>query len=206
MKQLTIGKMRMQVFFQLFFVFPIFSINMFMTPKFDKEYKRIMEGGVYGSVGGTATGPNRSENPTQTQTNTNTQTNQKTSQNLNTSGQTPQFTKITNRKINPSNSQFFSKIDYSKDNQGKQLDNTKLNTYDYVNSLSSRIQTGQAIHPTHLNNLAGILEANPEITREFKTKGINLDTIKKNYLKQGYMTSNVNIDKNLESRFKNIFR
>lgn len=171
-----------------------------MTEKFDKLFKKLLhEDGVYGSVGGTSVGPNKVNSSQGTQQNTSTN---KTG----TNARQRTFGRITNKKMDPSQNEFYSKFDFSKGEQENQLDDKKVNSYDYVTNIANRIQTGQAVNPVHLQNLAGIMEANPELAREFKQKGINYDALSKSYLKQGVIGSNTQIDRNLETRFKNLLR
>lgn len=158
-----------------------------------------MEGNAItgGSIGGNQYGPTggtSSASPAITKTAGNNRSN---------SGTQQTYKKIDMKRIDQNKNRLMSTMDLTK--QDPNLTPDKTNSAEYVNNLANNILAGKNIHPTHLNELAGVLEANPEAAKDLKMRGISSDLIKNSYLKPGNgLQGNVNQD--LENRYKNIFR
>lgn len=163
-----------------------------MTAKFDEVFRKyIVEASVYSSnpVGGSSVGGSVGGNQ---------QTNQ------GSSGTKGSYAgkKILNNKPDPQKFRTMISKDYSKE------DNTigpdQLNSTEYVQSVANSILSGKAIHPAHLSNLAGVLEANPEMAKDLKTKGLTGNIVNQSFAKTGGMGANAAGDRALQDRFKRV--
>lgn len=161
-----------------------------------KEANAITGGGIGGNTYGRSAGTGQQSQQTQPQ--------QAQGSNTTPTKQPTTYKRLNLKTIDQNKNRQYATYDFSK--QDQTLTPDKINSSEYVHNITNGILAGRNIHPSHLNELAGVLEANPEVAKELKGKGLTADMIRNSYLKQGVMGSQNTIDQNLDSRYKNILR